>query len=359
MKSKAILLASLAIMTAASTGCSGSKTVSSAVDPTPVSPRSIAFEWQTAYENKLSEFISSEQYRAESSGGIGASMFDLRDLTGDGTPELVISPDTDHGTPCQVYSYENGAVSSLGETGDYGMFRFLPELNLVSDEYQGSGFTIGKYMAFQNGELVPVITYSDNTASAASGAIIVHEINGEEVSLPEFDEALKDYRSSPSFNLGRKYSFGDTAVDYAIHCSESWGAVLSPAEKELYRGILSQKMEEAVAMDSDAGFELCDLNSDEKPELIISQGTYDGAACTIYYINGENLEQLGGAYGTDGRLGFDIGSNVFYTYGAGENTYYSVADSNFSAADYTPSDSSMECGRKYLLTADNISIALQ
>ena len=121
----------------------------------------------------------------------------------------------------------------------------------------------------------------------------------------------------------------------------------------------SQKMEEAVAMDSDAGFELCDLNSDEKPELIISQGTYDGAACTIYYINGENLEQLGGAYGTDGRLGFDIGSNVFYTYGAGENTYYSVADSNFSAADYTPSDSSMECGRKYLLTADNISIALQ
>ena len=359
MKNKIILLSSLVLFTAASAGCDSSKTVSSAEDPIPVSPQSISFEWQGAFENKLSEFTASEQFRAESSGGVGASMFDLRDLTGDGSPELIISPGTDHGTACQIYAYENGAITSLGETGDYGMFRFLPELNVVSDEYQGAGFTIGKYMAFQNGELTPVITYSDNTASAASGVTIVHEINGEEVSLPEFDEALKQYRESPSSNIGRKYTFGEAAINYAVHCSESWGAVLSPSEKELYRGILTEKLEEASSTESDAGFELCDLNSDEKPELIISQGTYDGAACTIYYINGEELAQLGGAYGTDGRLGFDIGNNVFYTYGAGENTYYSVTDSNFSAENYSDSGSSMECGRKYLLTADTITAALQ
>ncbi|MBQ8961816.1 MAG: hypothetical protein IJ071_11495 [Ruminococcus sp.] len=339
-------------------GCSGSKTVSSAVDPEPVTPQSIVFDWQEPYKNKLDEFMASDQFKAQGSGGVGASMFDLRDLTGDNIPELMISPDTDHGTPCQIYTCSGGALSSLGETGDYGMFRFLPALGLVSDEYQGTGFTIGKYLGFENGELVPVVTYSDNTASAATGAIIVHEINGEEVSLPEFDAALEEYRSSPSCNMGRKYTFGEKAVDYAVYCSESWGAVLTPSQKQQYRLLLSSEYEAAQQTGTDVAFELCDLNADDMPELIISEGTFDGASCKIYYINNDEVSQLDGNYGSDGRLGLDIAQSVFYAYGASENTYWSLTDSSFSAAGYTASDSTMECGRKFLLSPDTIEAAL-
>lgn len=359
MRHKFIPLFALTISAASAfSGCSGSKTVSSAVDPAPITPQSIVFDWQKPFENKLREFMASDQFKAEAGSGIGASMFDLRDLTGDGIPELMISPNTDHGTPCQIYTYSDGALSSLGETGDYGMFRFLPALRMVSDEYQGTGFTIGKYLGFENGELVPVVTYSDNTASAATGAVIVHEINGEEVTLPEFDAALEEYRSSPSCNMGRKYTFGEEAVSYAVYCSESWGAVMTPTQKQCYRDLLTAAYEESQQTGTDAGFELCDLNADDLPELIISEGTFDGASCKIYYINGDEAVQLDGSYGSDGRLGLDIAKSVFYAYGATKNTYWSLTDSSFSAADYTSSGSTMECGRKYLLTPETIEAAL-
>jgi peptidyl-prolyl cis-trans isomerase B (cyclophilin B) len=80
------------------------------------------------------------------------------------------------------------------------------------------------------------MTYYDNTASASNGAVIAHKINDEDVSLPEYDAALKEYKDKYTEMLGRKYTFGSETIDYAIQCSESWGAVLNSQQKESCKG---------------------------------------------------------------------------------------------------------------------------
>ena len=68
---------------------------------TGIDPKSVVFDWQTLYENKLNDFKKSDAYSIN-------SMFDLRDINADGIPELIISPDSEPKTVCEVYTYTDG-----------------------------------------------------------------------------------------------------------------------------------------------------------------------------------------------------------------------------------------------------------
>ena len=360
-KGKYIAVGAAAAMLFTAVSCSGKKEITSAGgsgDIKNISPRGIVFDWQSKYEEKLNFFSDSDKYHAVSQNGIGASMFDLRDLNNDGTPELIISPDTQRTTTCEIYTVSGGQLVELGEIGGYGTLTFLPGLSLINDEYNGNGFVIGKYLGINNGEISPVLTYSDNTGSAASGATIIHEINGESVTLPEFDEAMQPYRDEKGTSIGRKYSFGDIALSYAVHCSESWGAVLTPGEKSLFKEQLGKSMNEAAQTGSDAAFELCDLNGDEVPELIVSQGTQAGDLCKIYYIQNKNLSELEGSFGYGGRLSFDFEKMVFYaTDSPNKNSCWTLTGADLN--NFTASGNTMECGRKFPLNSDSMTAAFR
>lgn len=348
----------LTVFTAAAFGCSGKNSVSSSADESAaVSPESISFEWQNAYENKLKDFISSEKYNADEANG---SRFDIADITGDGTPELIISPDTEKQTVCEIYTYSGGAISEVGAAGFSGSFEYLPEQSLIHEEYHGDGFVIGKYRAFSGADLSDVITYSDNSESAASGATIVHEINGEEVLLPEYDSALEPYIGAAALIIGRRYTLGEAAVNYGIRRAESWGAVLTPTQKELCKAHLTGLIGSLTPHeDSSPAFELCDLNGDDIPEIIVSDGDTPDSVCKIYYFSGDEIAELPDAYGHGGALSFDIEKLVFFSSGDTSTTYWSLADSGFSAADHISSGSIMETGRKHLLTEAGITASLQ
>lgn len=298
--------------------------------------------------DKLAEFKNSADFSADVKTG---SRFDLFDITGDKTPELIISPDNNGLTPCRIYSCSNGEIVELGETGNCGTFCYLPNMQLIKDEYQGDGFVIGKYISYQDGTFETVISYSDNLMSASSGATIRYEINGEEVLLPDYDSALSEYSASPAIDAGRKYTFGDNALNYAVKCSESWGAVLSLSQKELYRAKLSELLNSPDAI---YAFELCDLNADEIPELIISNGSELQNYCEIYYFAENELAHIDGVFGAYGQFTFDTEQFVL---SAGV-ARWSINNNNFSANDYKYSDSLAEIGRKYLLTEKNITTAL-
>ena len=341
-------LSVLALMTAAViTGC-GETQENVIPKPVIVSPETIILDWQNAYQGKIDEFMKSDSYSEKK------SRFDLRDITGDGIPELILSPDDDRNTRCTIYSYSKGVLSQLPDMGSDGTIPYLPLKGLLHDEYRGEGFVLGKYVAYENGDFKEVMTYSDNTASAAAGANIVHEINGQSVTLPQYDQTLSEYTGSTTFYLGRKFTFGSEAVNYAVHASESWNCVTTDKQKQALNDTLTMEMSKAGSAGIlGAAFEIVDLNSDDVPEVIVSAP--DG--CRIYMFTGDMFDELKeaeGVYGNDGTLMLDIAKSVFYSDSKGETSYWSFLE-GFSAADYQSSGSLMECGNKLLLTLDNIT----
>ena len=165
-----------AFICAVSAGCSSQKSRKSPDknNSKAISPASIVFDWQEAYENKLNSFSANSDSR-----------FDLRDLNGDGSPELIISPDSQPSTMCKVYTYIDGAVQDLAELGANGAFFFAPASSAIGYEYDGDGFVIGEYFTITENQLESAVKFYNNSASAANGAAISDEINGESVALPD------------------------------------------------------------------------------------------------------------------------------------------------------------------------------
>ena len=337
-------------------GCSSSNR--SVEEPVPtaeytsLNPHSIVFEWQDAYEQKLKEFASSNSFR----NGTGGSMFDLRDIDGDGTPELMISPDYGISTLCEIYTFADGKLKELdtGESGGGGVFGYISFKKLYNFVYSGDGFEIGKYCSLSDGVFKQEIAYFNNSRNAiATGTMLRYEINGETVGLTDYDKALSNYNSDYSLTLGRKYTFDNKTIDYALRYSESWGTVLAENGRKQYRNLLADYMDSA---EKSAGFELCDLNGDNQPELILSEGDYEGAVCRIYTIENGLITEVCSGIGSNGTVFMDTESSIVYAYNAGKHVCWSFDEGELS--DYKPSESYTELGRKHLLTPESITSAL-
>ncbi len=352
MESKKILTAAVAFTALLSAfGCSENKT-SVVAEPetvnTNIDPHSIVFEWQNLYQDKLKEFASSSAYSAAN------SRFDIYDINQDGTPELILSPNTTADSVCEVYTYKDG-LEKFADIGTYGVFRFIPASGCLGYEYVGDGFVYGEYRSMNDGFDTPAFTFYNNVASAASGAVIRYEINGEEVSLIEYDEAMKPYSDSASVSIGRKYTFGEKSIDYALHCSASWGAVLSNIQKNAYKKILTDIISNSP--ENDAAFEIADLDGNNVPELIVSTGIADNSDCRIYFLNEAEVCDLGSSCGQKGVFSFDVEKSVIFSAEGAETKCLSMKEEDISK--FKQSDSVMECGRTFLLTNDSVNFAFQ
>ncbi|MDE5992789.1 MAG: hypothetical protein K2G87_07030, partial [Oscillospiraceae bacterium] len=295
----------------------------------------------------LTEFKSSEQFSENSA-------FDIFDITGNGSPELIISSNSESTAKCTVYTYDSGEFAEIGETGFCGIVSYCPENKLLKNEYQGNGFVIGNVVAYVNGAFDTVLTYSDNMASASMGAEIYHEINGGDASLPEYEKALAPYAELECICAGRRYTFGDSVIKYALRCSESWQAVISPEQKRLCIDKLTEVLQLTLDDGTDPAFDLCDLNGDKVPELIISDGSNHEAECSVYYFSDGNLVEMDGKYGADGVISFDTKNYVFFANKETGKSYWSIANTSFSSNEYTESDSKAAIGRKHLLNENSI-----
>lgn len=339
------------VFAAALSGCSDKKKNSSKnkSEEKIVSPRTVTFEWQEPYRAKLEEFKNSADY--QESNGIAGSMFDLRDLNSDGTPELVISSSADADVKCIVYTYSDGSITEIGENGNNGFFSYYPDTGIINDEFQGSGFIMGEFRSIAGSVFQTEMTYYNNVDSVLSGAVIRYEIDKEEVFQAEYNEKIYSYTEHPSLIVGRKYTFGGDALDYAIYCSEGWDDVASASMKKLYR---SKIVELAGEYDSSAAFELLDMNGDERPELIFSEGVSDQDSCRIFVYRDGELIECSEKCGINGRFGFDNENMVFFTINPQTvDQYGSLADTPLDG--YVKSGSLMECGRKYLVSDEAVA----
>ena len=338
-----------ASLLSAMTGCSKTENVlGSQPDPLAVktSPESVVFDWQEEYQNKLEQF----QVSAACSD---SSMFDLRDVTNDGIPELIISPSDDASAMCEVYSIIGTELTKIAVCGSFGEFDYFPSILVIGYEYAGEEFTVGEYQTYTDGFYSVDFDYYTNMNSASSGAVIRYEINGDGVSLDEFEERINAYQNEDSFRVGRKYTFGDDSIQYAVHCSESWSEVLTDAQKKKYKEKLSDVLQNASSADS--AFELADLDGNGLPEVIVSSGSLEEMPVSVYYLNNDGVREITATGDENGCLRLDIKNGIFYAPDqAGKLKSWSL--SSESTSSFKPSDSIMVCGRKYLFTSDNIKL---
>lgn len=350
VKKNASIIMAGAVLCAFS-GCTETKQIDSSqlmtLLDTNMAPQDVEFDWQSAYSSALTEFKSSEDYT-------DSSMFEILDITGDGSPELIISPSEEVGAQCIVYSFAASTLEKIATIGSYGKFTFIPEMSAIGYSYNGNGFEIGEYQTMQEGIFQTAVSFYTNSESASAGAVIRYEINNEEVTLAKYEEALLPYNEAVSFETGRKYTFGDDAIDYALHYSESWGAVLRDEQKAALNQSISAVFE--VAELKDAAFELVDLDMNGVPEVVVSTGILSDSEVRIFYLDQYEVKELQTSCDTDGGIHFDISAKVFYaTDHDGKTQCWSMSQSEING--FKPSDSTMKCGRKYLLTAENISKA--
>ncbi|MCR5601516.1 MAG: hypothetical protein K6G33_12335 [Ruminococcus sp.] len=311
---------------------------------TKAAPQDIKLDWQEAYEKKLKEFKSSESFK-------DTSRFDIIDLTGDDIPELIISPSDDVSAQCEIYRLFNGGLDQIGITGSYGTFDFIPSMNAIGYSYEGDGFNIGEYLVYEEGTFNSAVSFYTNANSASAGVTIQYEVNNENVTLVKFEEILQPYRDADSFKTGRKYSFGDGAIDYAVHYSETWDQVLTDQQKQLFKERVEAVMETNDFIE--AAFELVDLDLNGIPEVVVSTGMLNDSVTRILYLDEEGVKELETSCDADGGIMFDISSKIFYA----ADFYGSVQCWSLAGADisnFTVSDSTMRCGRKFSLNKETI-----
>lgn len=342
-----VSLASATIISLTLIGCSNSKSSSDSENNAPerVASKSISFDWQQPYLSTIETFKGSPEYSSEN------SRFDLRDLNNDGTPELIISPNFEKNTACKVYTFSDGSITELGDNGNYGSFTFYPNSGILSNEHDGDGFVIGEYRTIENGAYKEKLSFYNNSGSASDGATITYEINKKEVSMREYNDSIAAITGFAFLDIGRKYTID--SADTVLHSAESWGAVLTENEKALYSAKLAELDQQ---YDDYAGFELADLDGNDIPELIISDGIDQDKTCRIFYLKDDTVAELEGTFGSLGQIGFDFNNLVFFTIDSNKQCWNMTGK---PLNNYEKSNCLMECGRKYLLNDTSIAAAFR
>lgn len=93
-----------------------------------------------------------------------------------------------------------------------------------------------------------------------------------------------------------------------------WGVIDIVRDASDWRQLYAEKLRDYIASNdysNDIKFDLYDLNDDNIPELIISEGTYHMAKCYIYTVNEEKVIELGN-YGQFGLVNFIEEKNLLY-----------------------------------------------
>ena len=348
--SRILAAAAAASFISASAGCSNTKKVTSTeIDPLAVrsQPTEIVYDWQEPYSATLSAFRNSDRYTDK-------AMFEILDLTGDDVPELIISPSDEVSAQCEIYRFIGSGADLIATSGSFGSFDYIPSLNAIGFSYNGEGFVMGEYQTYQEGSFNTDISFYNNSDSASAGAHIRYEINNENVSLTRYQEALFPYQEAFTIKVGRKFSLGDEAIDYALHYSESWSQVLTDDQKKLYKDYTASVMNASEL--KDAAFEIVDLDLSGLPEVVISTGMLNDSEIKILYLDSDGVKELSTSPDASGGICFDVKAKIFYAADFfGTIQCWSLAGADING--FTPSESTMRCGRKYDLTAENIEKA--
>lgn len=226
--------------------------------------------------------------------------FSVADLDGNGTPELLISNDYCHAAHVSIYTFSDKLVP-LGSYGSNGTLAYCAEKNIILSGYTGQGCTFSTYYYIENGEIEKLHSFYDN--SGRIGDIpLEYKVDDELVTKEEYDSAQQEFAGLEFYLLGRDIPLSENMLNAFAAESGDW--------QTAYQELLSALM----GMDSqyiNYRFSLADINSDNTPELIISNGTNRLSKCFVYSFDGGLIPM--GTIGAYGCIGYTPKKGLVYS----------------------------------------------
>lgn len=246
--------------------------------------------WQDVYSSVL---------YAQSSDDT-SMMFSIQDIDGDGTPELIESPETGQGKKCAVYTCESNDLVIVGSVGDYGTVNYEPASHsLVETKYdEVKKAYVTSVKRIENGSVETIMTaeycYDEEWNPSE------WRVDGYEVTEEEYDTATYPYYTWCI--LGRDFGLTDLEIEAAVYGADDW--------KQLYSDFLIKTVEEHYDDPESQAFSLYDITGDGIPELFISQGYYHAAGVDIYSLS-DRLYHIG-SYGSYGGVTYYVEPEVLF-----------------------------------------------
>lgn len=154
-----------------------------------------AADWQEAYSAVLLDLAESGEYPR--------AAYSVRDVNGDGVPELFVSQGVARVERCLIYTFSDKAIL-LGELGEYGYVGFDTVLDqlVATDAVQGYDWR-GYYELRDSDHLEFVKDLYNNYGAAAGTDAVEFHINGETVTEEEYRTAAAEYSGHEVLWLGR------------------------------------------------------------------------------------------------------------------------------------------------------------
>jgi len=190
---KPIAILVIAALAALLSGCSNPNTPSTSESrtltysaPETSQPTSTSAEsaWKELYTTELEKHI-----------GSFSPKFNICDLDGDGTPELLISDDDIHADGGEIYTVYNGKLYDLGGYGSWGEFQYDLVNDYIVAGHTGQGETYISVYRLKNDKMIEIISFHDNMGSVADESQWVFEVNGKSVTQEEYQTECDKYLS--------------------------------------------------------------------------------------------------------------------------------------------------------------------
>lgn len=139
-------------------------------------------DWQVLYYDKLIEYVDDPEV-----------MFNIYELNGEGTPELLISEGTYHTAGGVIYTVSQGKLIRLGGYGSFGEFQYDFERNFIHSRFWQGGSEELSIHSFENGEIAQIVYFYQFEGSSYPMIKEKYVVNDEKVSKDVFNAEYERY----------------------------------------------------------------------------------------------------------------------------------------------------------------------
>lgn len=234
---------------------------------------------------------------------VANAAYGLYDLDNDGIPELFVPEGGIHYSGCNIYSYADGEVVSLGKNGIYGWIRILTDTGDIIYGNMQQGGSVAYSLRKSGNKIDTLVSYIDDYFSVTDNPTFT--VNDKEVSAKEYvDSYNSNFKGREELTLGMAcncpsvsdYSLIDNYTNNKDSLSmqgklsineglsyEEYGIKEEPEKtqkswQKAYADFISGK---------DGKFSLVYIDNDDIPELIYATSD-GGSGISIYkYSDGE------------------------------------------------------------------------
>ena len=166
--------------------------------------------WQDAYWYFLN--VSNEGKEPDEDRTLGP-MYETRDITGDGIPELFISESAYPLSKVYVYTYHNGTDEYLMSGGGNGFIGYNTDKShegiYLITSFMNQGITTYKVDIYNNKTVSPLAVFTSEDMYADEKNPAKYTFNDKEVTKEEFDKEFSKYKDLEISYVGRKDYFDE------------------------------------------------------------------------------------------------------------------------------------------------------